>query len=274
MPKLISAAASLFLRQGGSITCKVTGSRQYSRDLPQGGLEIPCQLTFEGNEKYIDKVKKLMKLSDTDSGSPTASVVADTAGTSGDDNSKKVHIRVEDVEENDGSEVDNVWLRIQNVVLRLSDKTVLLNGELNDKIINAAQKLLLQKFPSLQGLRSTLVQDHIGCWVDNYLQVVHSRSNHWITASTIGCQPGEIEVYDSLYDEVDAATKNKLEATFARKIQYIVPRVQKQQGFKDCGLFALAFATNIAHGKMDVKFDQSKMHLCECFEKLCISVFP
>ena len=153
------------------------------------------------------------------------------------------------------------------MVLRLSDKAVLLNGELNDKVINAAQKLLLEKFPSLKGLRSTLVQDHIGFWVDNYLQVVHSRSNHWITC-------GEIKVYDSLYNEVDTTTKNKLEKTFACKIQYIVPRVQKQQGVKDCGLFAVAFTTDIAHGKTVFKYDQSKMlnHLHECFEQLCIDV--
>ena len=81
VPKLISAAASLFLRHSGAIKCKVTGTRQYSRDLPQGGLEIPCQLTFEGSdEKYIRKVKKLLKLSDSDSGSPTVSVPAGTAG--------------------------------------------------------------------------------------------------------------------------------------------------------------------------------------------------
>jgi hypothetical protein len=35
----------LFLRRG-SINCEVTGSRQYSSDLLQGGLEVPCSLTF------------------------------------------------------------------------------------------------------------------------------------------------------------------------------------------------------------------------------------
>ena len=44
--KKISSICSLFLRQSGSIICCVTGSRQYSSDLPQGGLEIPCMLTF------------------------------------------------------------------------------------------------------------------------------------------------------------------------------------------------------------------------------------
>jgi len=49
VPRKISAACSLFLRHHGSITCQVTGRRQFSRDLPQGGLEIPCLLTSQGN---------------------------------------------------------------------------------------------------------------------------------------------------------------------------------------------------------------------------------
>ena len=37
VPKYISSICSLFLRKGGTIVCKILGSRQYSRDLPQGG---------------------------------------------------------------------------------------------------------------------------------------------------------------------------------------------------------------------------------------------
>ena len=44
-----------------SAKSQVAGS---TRDLPQGRLEIPCTLSFEGDEKYIEKVKKLVKLSD------------------------------------------------------------------------------------------------------------------------------------------------------------------------------------------------------------------
>ena len=39
----ISSSCSLFLLSG-TITCKVTGSRQYSHDLEQGGMHIPCKL--------------------------------------------------------------------------------------------------------------------------------------------------------------------------------------------------------------------------------------
>ena len=41
VPKKISSVCSLYLRRGGSIICRATGSRRYSEDLIQGGLEIP-----------------------------------------------------------------------------------------------------------------------------------------------------------------------------------------------------------------------------------------
>ena len=158
------------------------------RDLPQDGLEIPCLLTFEGrDEKYIRKIEKILKLTDSDSRSLTMPVATNTAGgskskeesadKSGHSSNSKTEggvILVDDNASDDASKRRKVegseeWIAVQSMVLRLSDKATLLNGELNDKIINGAQKLLLQKFPSLKGLKSTLVQDDIGFWVDNYL---------------------------------------------------------------------------------------------------------
>ena len=54
VPRKIS---SVCLRRGGYITCRVTGSRRYSWDLAQGGLEVPCVLRFEGDDKRIAKAK-------------------------------------------------------------------------------------------------------------------------------------------------------------------------------------------------------------------------
>ena len=61
LPRKISRPCSLFLRRGNSITCRVTGHRRYSSDLPQGGLEIPCVLLFEGEVKEISKIRKFVK---------------------------------------------------------------------------------------------------------------------------------------------------------------------------------------------------------------------
>ena len=59
LPRKISQTCTLFLRRGGTIHCVITGGRRYSRDLPQGGVEIPCKLLFQGKPKEIKKFVKL-----------------------------------------------------------------------------------------------------------------------------------------------------------------------------------------------------------------------
>ena len=46
VPRAISPICSIFILRGRSIKCRATGNRQYFSDLPQGGLELPCVLTF------------------------------------------------------------------------------------------------------------------------------------------------------------------------------------------------------------------------------------
>ena len=62
LPRKLSKVCSLFLRRGGSISCIVSGGRRYSSDIPQGGLEIPCNLLFKGKAKEMDKLKRCLKL--------------------------------------------------------------------------------------------------------------------------------------------------------------------------------------------------------------------
>ena len=61
IPRNISNVCSVFIRKGGSILCLTTGSRRFSSDLPQGGLEIPCILVFKGNAKDTAKANKLIE---------------------------------------------------------------------------------------------------------------------------------------------------------------------------------------------------------------------
>ena len=55
-------------------------------------------------------------------------------------------------------------------------------------------------------------------------------------------------------------------------------KVQVQAGVKDCGAFAVAFITSLAHGEdpCDVLFQQENLrqHLIDCFEKLIMMPFP
>ena len=64
VPRRISLICSIFVRRGGSILCIVRGSRRYSSDLPQGGLEIPCTLEFiSRNKKESAKAERLLESS-------------------------------------------------------------------------------------------------------------------------------------------------------------------------------------------------------------------
>jgi len=61
VPRAISAVCSSFICHGGLILCRVSGSRRHSVDLLQGGLEVPCVLTFQtSSAKDIQKAKTLI----------------------------------------------------------------------------------------------------------------------------------------------------------------------------------------------------------------------
>ena len=61
LPRALSAVCSSFICRGGLILYRVSGSKCYSADLPQGGLEVLCVLTFRTtNAKDVEKAKKLI----------------------------------------------------------------------------------------------------------------------------------------------------------------------------------------------------------------------
>ena len=62
VPRVMSAAFSLFLRREGQIVCTITGSRRYSHDLPQGGLELPCTYKLSGENKLVSKVQNFFAI--------------------------------------------------------------------------------------------------------------------------------------------------------------------------------------------------------------------
>lgn len=101
------------------------------------------------------------------------------------------------------------WLSVNKISLRDEDRRIIATGkELNDKHINFAQSLLRNQFKDIQGLRCTLLLassapgDPI---VSNGLQIIHTRGNHWIVATTIGCTD-EVLAFDTLYYNVDKMT--------------------------------------------------------------------
>ena len=133
IPRKISSLCSLFLRKNGTIVCKVTGSRCYSGDLPQGGLEVPYTLEFRGSTKDIDEVKKLLEAALSSTSVMTPRAPPNTKRKLGSAETRKEPQR---------------WVQHGGIFLSTKDKASIVNGDkLNDKHVDFAQQLLKAQFP-------------------------------------------------------------------------------------------------------------------------------
>ena len=84
-----------------------------------------------------------------------------------------------------------------------------------------------------------------------FVQILHTGNNHWVCISSIGCVPGYVNLFDSLYhdsviiQEVEEQTNDLLGG---RLIAPDPKPVQQQTNGSDCGVFAVAFATCLVFG--------------------------
>ena len=161
---------------------------------------------------------------------------------------------------------------------------IIMGEELDDMHINLAVRLLTTQFPDLSYLKSTLLQQMSPIPVlakkSKILQIIH-RSSHWVVATNIGSKTeGCVMVYDSTFKNVDSETREVIDGMFSQLLvaKVKVAKSQKQKGKKDCGLFAIAYATALAYGHnlSKVKFCQEFMrsHLVSCIEKGELVPFP
>lgn len=269
VPREISAVCSLFLDRCGTITCEVIGSRQYSDDLPRGGLEIPCKLSFSGPAKYLGKVRKLVE-------SAIASKLDTWCVNRAEKQSNHVMELDSDVEAGDPSEA--IWLEFESSRLTLSDRVVLRDGgRLNDRHVNFAQKLLKMQFPCVDGFRLTLQQSKEQPKIGEGIQIIHCRGDHWVVAASLGCKEDEVYVFDSVYGTVDDDTRSIILNLFGpERANITMVKMQQQKGPDDCGLFTIAVATALVHS-VDLctfKQDEMRIHALACFEDKLLCVFP
>ena len=112
-------------------------------------------------------------------------------------------------------------------------------------------------------------------FLDGSIQILHANSNHWITVSTVqSCQTKyDITVYDSSnshlsdHEGVKVLLENLIR-TPRKRLQIKIANLIGQAGYNDCGVFAAAYCTALAHGKDPGSFtyDQSitRKHLEQC----------
>ena len=82
-----------------------------------------------------------------------------------------------------------------------------------------------------------------------FVQVMHVSGNHWVTVVAI--TDSLVKVYDSLYKCSNTCVTSQSAAILNSASEHIVfqnEKVQYQKGTTDCGLYAIAFATEYCHG--------------------------
>ena len=154
---------------------------------------------------------------------------------------------------------------------------------LTDAIINAGQKLLKLTYPRIGGLQSTLLGKTLAYEIQTgqFIQILHAPS-HWTTVSNIGCDPGHINILDSILSvDITSQNKQQLAALVHTQDDQVVLEFQPaqlQRGINDRGLFALAYAASLCSGEDPtvVSYIQHRFrkHLLHCFEEKIMTPFP
>ena len=112
-----------------------------------------------------------------------------------------------------------MWLPFLN--LSHKDKEILLSPTawISDSIVNAAQQLLREQFPQLPGLQdvSLGVTMAFNIMPGEFLQILHTSRDHWLTISTIGVKHPIVKIYDSLFNYLPNLAKAQIASLLCSK---------------------------------------------------------
>eukprot|EP00111_Clytia_hemisphaerica_P013051 TCONS_00038337-protein len=162
---------------------------------------------------------------------------------------------------------------------------------LSDEILMKAFEIIRKQFPNLLGLQDPIFGSKISkvseknnlkevSVHDKSIQIHHVRDNHWVLSTG---RNGKVFVYDSIYSQTDDSLKRQLCQVYKYFIEdgnlhVSFPKVLRQKGSTDCGLFCLAYATDIACGVLPDNEcylqDKFRKHLLSCLESNNIERFP
>ena len=162
--------------------------------------------------------------------------------------------------------VSDVWLQTPLYRLTNRDKELIHSpiGWLNDSIIIAAQDLIVQQSPNMSGLQPTTLGQIMAFQVHRgeFVQILHVEGCHWCTVSTVGCEDGVVNVYDSIFLSVSTSTVRIIASLVFSSAPRLVIRtmdVGLQSNSSNCGVLAITFAYDICSGNdpRKAKYDHS-----------------
>ena len=159
---------------------------------PHTSVNIKFMDTFQGNESKIIDVD----VDDDKSNAESQNISPSSLNT----------VAIEHNYCQNPVKTPHLWVRFGKSFFTTQERDQINYGkQLTDKHINHAQNIIKCQF-CIEGLQLTLYQ-HTKKPPANKLQIIHSRNNHWLTASTIMSISNHVDVYDSLYDYLDAETR-------------------------------------------------------------------
>ena len=166
--------------------------------------------------------------------------------------------------------------------LMLVDKDRLMRKDwLNCRLIEAAQCLLKEAAPTMEGLQTPLNGEgyKFRQVSGRFIQVlnVHNKS-HWIVVSNVGCEAGVVNIFDSAYNFLDLNMKKQICSLWQpsfNEVELRLVNIQHQPNGSDC---AIACATELAHDRDPQlcvwETERMRPHLRDCFENRKIEPFP
>ena len=183
--------------------------------------------------------------------------------------------------ETDSNQRDDFWLRNENFYLKVEDKNILLssNAWLNDKIMDASQ-ILICKALGTQDKQSVLnCQKRVKPYravTGEYIKLLHNGINHWFLSFYSNSLNSTLT--RTSRKSIQFLYKNVGQKNDSGNVRVTFLPVQKQPDGHNCGLFAVAFATEILAGKSPIEavFDVAQMrdHLIFCLEEGALTPFP
>ena len=115
--------------------------------------------------------------------------------------------------------------------------------------------MLQGQFSELQGLASPVLGQKVcfpkfdgilGYNGQTYMQVLHNDNNHWITIEIVSQE--EVHIYDSLFSKPNYCIIKQISSIIQSKsheVQLVLEKVQFQKNAIDCGVYAIAFLTDL-----------------------------
>ena len=181
----------------------------------------------------------------------------------------------------------DLWTKCGGISLNRKELQRLTNNkELSDLHINAFQNLLKAQFSSIGGLQNTILQYKGSPLLNRQeknLQVIHitisQTIKHWAVLEIN--KDDMIYLYDSAYTSVVGDGKKiiaQLLKTDKNTFCVNIMDVGKQSGATNCGLYAIAILTSLAHGNDPCitvfKKEDLRSHLQQILETRQIKEFP